>query len=351
MVRASTLIPPEAQSLLLAALLVGLVASVLAGLALGSVGVPIGDVWATIWHHVTGADVGTIDRATDTIVWTFRTPRALLAAVVGAGLAVAGAILQGVVRNPLADPYILGVSEGGAFGAVLAIAVGTAAVGRIALSLSAFAGAMLAMGVVLILGRRGGRIVPTRLVLAGVALGYLFSAGTAFLQLRIANGQSLAGVIFWLLGTVAAASWDDLGIPTVVVLASSVWLVLKARALNALLLGEDAATSLGEDVGRLRLQLLAVASLLTAVVVAVAGVIGFVGLMIPHVARMLVGPDHRRMLPVTILLGAVFLELVDIAARTVASPLELPLSVITAAIGAPFFLWLLWRSDRAVGVA
>lgn len=338
------------------ALLVGLggllVGAVLLGISVGSVNVPIADVWATVLRHLFGADPAIpVDRATDAIVWTFRVPRALLAAIVGAGLAIAGAILQAVVRNPLADPYILGVAQGGSFGAVLAIAVGTAAAGRLVLSGSAFLGAMLAMVVVLLLGRRHGRIVPTRLILAGVAIGFLFEAGTSFIQLRIAEGQSLAGVIFWLLGTVAAASWQDLGLPALVVLLATGWLMLRARPLNSLLLGEDAAAALGVDVGRMRLQLLVLASLVTAVIVAVAGGVAFVGLMIPHVARMLVGPDHRRMLPVTVLVGALFLELVDIAARTVAAPLELPLSVITAAIGAPFFLWLLWRTDRATGVA
>lgn len=348
----TSLFGPDRQALLLVGLTILLVVAVLVGISVGSVNVPVGDVWSTIWRHLFGADPAVpVDKATDAIVWTFRVPRALLAAIVGAGLAIAGAILQAVVRNPLADPYILGVAQGGSFGAVIAIAVGTAAAGRLVLSGSAFLGAMLAMVAVLLLGRRHGRIVPTRLVLAGVAIGFLFEAGTSFIQLRIADGQSLAGVIFWLLGTVAAASWQDLGLPAFVVLATTGWLMLRARPLNALLLGEDAAAALGVDVGRMRLQLLVLASLVTAVIVAVAGGVAFVGLMIPHVARMLVGPDHRRMLPVTVLVGALFLELVDIAARTVAAPLELPLSVITAAIGAPFFLWLMWRTDRAAGIA
>ena len=348
----ASLVAPAHQPALLLGLSGLLIVSLLVGVSVGSVSVPLTDVWSTIWRHLFGADPAIpVDRATDAIVWTFRVPRALLAAIVGAGLAIAGAILQAVVRNPLADPYILGVAQGGSFGAVLAIAAGTAAVGRLALSGSAFLGAMLAMLVVLLLGRRHGRIVPTRLILAGVAIGFLFEAGTSFIQLRITEGQSLAGVIFWLLGTVAAASWQDLRLPALVVIATTIWLTLKARPLNSLLLGEDAAAALGVDVGRMRLQLLVLASLVTAVIVAVAGGVAFVGLMIPHVARMLVGPDHRRMLPVTVLVGAIFLELVDITARTIAAPLELPLSVITAAIGAPFFIWLLWRTDRAAGVA
>ena len=335
-----------------AVLLLALVGALLLAVSVGSVAVPVGDVWTVVGHHVRGlfTDPGPVpDESLDAIVWTFRVPRALLAAVVGAGLAVAGTALQAVVRNPLADPYVLGVVNGASFGAVLAITAGTAALGKTAVSGAAFVGGLASMLVVLVFGRRGGRVSPVRLVLAGVAVGYVFSAATSYLELRMSDGNSLAGVLFWLLGTVAAAAWSDLGVPSLVVLLSCGWLLLQARPLNALLAGDDAAVALGVSVSRFRLQLVVVASLLTGAVVAVAGGVGFVGLMVPHVARMLVGADHRRMLPVSVLLGAVFLTLADIAARTLARPLELPLSVVTAAIGGPFFLWLMTRGERGVG--
>lgn len=341
----------RARTLVLVPLLaVALVACVLLGITVGSVRYPVEDVWGVVVHHVFGVGAPP-DPTVDAIVWSFRVPRALLTVVIGAGLAVAGTALQAVVRNPLADPYVLGVMNGASFGAVLLLATATAAVGKAGLSIAAFAGALVAMGLVLVFGRRAGRVSPTRLVLAGVAIGYVFSAATSFVELRIAEGQSLAGVIFWLLGTVAAAAWSDLGIPSVVVALSTGYLLLQGRRLNALLAGDDAAVALGVSVQRLRLELVIVSSLLTGAVVAVAGGVGFVGLMVPHVARLLVGSDHRRMLPVTVLLGAVFLVLADTAARTLASPLELPLSVVTAAIGGPFFLWLMRRTDRVAGVA
>lgn len=345
--------PPRAgrlrQPVVVTLLLAGLVGSLLLAVSVGSVPVPVGDVWAVVGRHVQGLFTQTgpaPDESLDAIVWTFRVPRALLAAVVGAGLAVAGTALQAVVRNPLADPYVLGVVNGASFGAVLALTVGTAALGKTLLSVAAFAGGLVSLLVVLVFGRRGGRVSPVRLVLAGVAVGYVFSAATSYLELRMSDGNSLAGVVFWLLGTVAAAAWSDLGVPSLVVLLACGWLLLQARPLNALLAGDDAAVALGVPVSRFRLQLVVVASLLTGAAVAVAGGVGFVGLMVPHVARMLVGADHRRMLPVAVLLGAVFLTLSDVAARTLARPLELPLSVVTAAIGGPFFLWLMTRQER-----
>lgn len=345
--RGSGLIPGRWYGPFVVSLVVLLAASIIIGISVGSVNIPLDIVWRVIADHVIWfADVEPADRINNGIIWEFRVPRALLGAVVGAALAVAGVILQAVIRNPLADPYILGVVQGGSFGAVLAIAGFTAAAGKEVLSGAAFAGAMVSLILVLFLGRRHGRLVSTRLVLSGVAIGYLFSAGTSYIELQIAEGNSLAGVLFWLLGTVAAASWEDLGIPTIAVMLSMVWLLLQARPLNALLAGEETAASLGVDVSRLRFQLLTVTAVLTGAVVAVAGGVGFVGLMVPHTARLLVGPDHRRLLPVAALTGASFLVLVDIGARVLARPVELPLSVITAAIGAPFFLWLMRRSEH-----
>ena len=348
--RGAYLIGSRGYPLLLGLLVATLVLSFLVAVSVGSVSLPLGTVWNAVLDHVLWwRDVDAVERLTDAIIWKFRVPRALLAIVVGAGLAVAGTVLQAIVRNALADPYVMGVAQGGSFGAVLVIALGVAAESRWALSIGAFAGAMVSLLMVVVLGRRSGRVSPTRLVLSGVAIGYLFDSATSFLQLRFSEGEGLAGIVFWLLGTVAAAAWSDLGIPAAIVVGCTGWLMVQARPLNAMLAGDESATALGVDVGRFRMKLLIVASLLTGTVVAVAGGVGFVGLMIPHVVRMLVGPDHRRVLPVAVLLGGIFLELVDVLARTAASPLELPLSVVTAAIGAPFFLWLMRRSERATG--
>lgn len=321
---------------------------VVAAVGTGSVPVPPGEVWSVVVAHLTGTPPA--DPLADQIIWQVRTPRVLLAFLVGAGLAVAGAVLQVVVRNPLADPYVLGVSSGASLAAVAVLTLGgTAGAGlgaAIGVSGAAFAGAVVTLLLVLALGRHQGGLHPSRLLLAGVALSYLFQAGTTFLQLRVSSNQ-LAAVLFWLLGTVGGAEWSELLVPLALVTAAMLWLLGQARRLNALHLGDDAATSLGVDVHRLRWWLLAVAAALTAAVIAVAGGVGFVGLVAPHAVRMLIGPDHRRLLPAAALTGGLFLVLADLLGRVVVAPLELPLGVVTAAAGVPFFLILLRRSGGA----
>ncbi|GAA1299156.1 iron ABC transporter permease [Streptomyces sanglieri] len=324
--------------MLTAALLVSMVLAV----GIGAVNVPAGDVWTVLVHHATGR--GAVDDiALDQIVWQFRTPRVVLAAVVGAGLAVAGAVLQTLVSNPLADPTVLGFSHGASLGAVLVITLGGAGLGGLGVSGAAFVGALLAGLLVFALGQRRGRLAPTRLVLAGVAVGYVLLSATSFVQLR-ATPTELRGVMFWMLGSVSGARWSQLPTVTAVVAIGTALLASFGRRLNALLAGDESATSLGVDVHRTRAVLLVVAALLTGTVIAVAGGIGFVGLMIPHLVRLALGADHRRLLPLSALLGAVYLVLVDLLSRTVNRPNELPLGILTALLGAPFFLWLLRRN-------
>ncbi|MBR8642793.1 iron ABC transporter permease [Streptomyces tuirus] len=311
-------------------------------ISIGAVTVPVGDVWQIVWWHLTGAGRAP-DPATDQIVWNFRTPRVVLAALVGAGLAISGVVLQAVVANPLADPYVLGVSSGASLGAVLVITLTGGALGGLGVSSAAFAGAAAAAALVFLLGRKSGRLAPTRLVLSGVAVGYLFLAATSYLQLR-ATPTELRTVMFWMLGSVAGAKWDQLPVVSTVVVTATVALALFGRRLNALLVGDESATALGVDVHRLRAVLLALSSLVTGTVIAVAGGIGFVGLMIPHLVRLTTGADHRRLLPRAALVGAVYLVLVDLLSRTVNRPNELPLGILTALFGAPFFLWLLRRN-------
>lgn len=278
------------------------------------------------------------------IVWEYRLPRTLLAAIVGAGLALVGTTLQAVVRNPLADPWVLGVSSGAGLGAVASLVVAGAWFAVVPLPVAAFMGATCATALLFGLARRQGRLTPLRLVLSGVALSYLFSAATNYLVLTT-DAERVFGVLFFLLGSVASAGWNDLAVPLAVVLAGLVHLTARVRALNALLAGDEAATSLGIHLDRLRGELLLLTSLMTGVMVAVSGGIGFVGLVIPHLSRLFVGADHRRLIPVAALVGAIFLVLVDLVARTVAAPVELPIGVVTAAIGAPFFLWLMRRRN------
>jgi iron complex transport system permease protein len=325
--------------LLLAGLSGALVLSIAFAIATGTVSVPLGRVVEILWGHLS-ADATGLDPLNDQIVWDFRTPRVLLAALAGGGLSLAGVCLQALVRNPLADPYLLGVSSGASLGAVIAFTTGGALVAGLGVTGAAFAGSLLSLVVVFVMAQRGGRLLGSSLVLAGVAVAALGNAATGYLQLQ-ASPTELRRVMFWLLGSVSGAKWADLGVPAATIVLAAVWLLTQGRSMNALSVGDDTAAGLGVNVHQLRVLLLVAASLLTATVVSVAGGIGFVGLIVPHAARLVVGPDHRKVLPVSLLTGAVFLVLVDLVTRTIDEPNEMPIGIFTAVLGAPFFLMLL----------
>lgn len=340
-----------ATRILVSTLSVLLGAVVVASTSVGTIPVaPLEAMKIIVGHMIPGMpwmSDGTLTPLQDSAVWQFRLPRILLAALTGAALALAGALLQAVVHNSLAEPYILGVSAGAGVGAVSFIVLGIG-VSSLGIGASAFVGALVATAAVYLLARKNGRIAPQRLILAGVALGSLFSAITSYLTIST-DAQNVFSIMFFLLGSVSAATMHQLVLPVIALFSVGVFTALRARALNALLIGDDAANSLGINVNRLRTTVLIAAALLTASVVAVSGGIGFVGLIIPHIARIIVGSDHRKMLPVALLSGAVFLTTCDLLARTLAAPSEIPLGVLTALVGAPFFLWLL-RRDRADNV-
>lgn len=332
--------------------LVAVVVLVVVSAATGTVPVTLGEAARLcLGHLVPGMpwmSDGSLTPLQDQAVWQFRVPRALLAACAGAGLALAGALMQAVVRNPLAEPYVLGVSAGAGLGAVLVITLGSTAVGGLGLGAAAFVGATLTSALVASLARLHGTVAPTRMILCGVAVGSLLSALTSYLTLTT-DAQNVVSVLFFLLGSVSAA---DLGAVGVAGLALAVALpvsLLLAGRMDALVAGDEAATALGVDVDRLRLVLMLVASLLTGAVVSVSGGIGFVGLVVPHVARILVGGRHRRLIPVAVAGGAAFLVLADLLARTAAAPTEVPLGILTAVVGAPFFLWLVRRDAASAG--
>ncbi len=325
------------------------VIAVLLSVGVGSVLIPPDRVVSVIGDRLLPGLVGT--SATDTearIIWEFRLPRALLAVAIGAALAVAGAVLQAVVRNPLADPFVFGVSSGASVAAVAALTLTGGLLVTVSVPLAAFAGALATTLLVFLLAQRRGRVTPNRLVLAGVAMSYLLSSITSYLVLRAsAPGEGVSAVLSWLSGSLAAADWGDLGLPTLVLVVTVTVLVLMARVLNAFLVGDETAASLGVDVGRVRLILFVITSLLVGVAVSVSGAIGFVGLVVPHAIRMIVGSDHRWVLPAAALAGALLLVVVDIAARLILAPSEVPVGLLTAAIGAPFFLFLMRRSGRS----
>lgn len=284
-----------------------------------------------------------------TIVLDLRLPRAALAGLVGAALSVSGASFQALLRNPLAEPYILGVSGGAAVGAVAAVVLGWAAAGPWALPGAAFLGALLAIGLVLRIAVRTGYALDTRvLLLAGVVLGAFFNA-LIFLLLTFAEARTFRSAVFWMMGSLSGADWASVGALAAYLVPGALLLLGLARALNLLAVGEETALYLGTRVGRVKLAVYAAASLLVAAAVAVSGAIGFVGLIVPHAVRLAWGSDHRFLLPASFLLGAAFLILADTAARTAAAPAEIPVGVVTALVGVPLFVVLLVRSRPARG--
>jgi iron complex transport system permease protein len=320
-----------------------LLLSIAAAIAIGPADIALADVYAVVGQHLGLGDAG-LSRIQEGIVWELRLPRTLLATVCGAGLALCGAILQSLLRNPLADPFVLGISSGASTGAVLVIVAGIGG-GLVGLASGAFVGALVAFGLVLALAALAGGGTE-RVVLAGVAGTQLFAAVTSFVVFSSADAEQTRGVLFWLLGSLSGASWNDVAVCAGVCGLGLLLCLTQASALDALAFGEDTASALGVEVGRVRVLLLVITALLTAVLVSAAGAIGFVGLALPHAARMLVGPGHRRLLPATALAGAIFLVWVDTAARTLFAPQELPVGVVTALLGVPAFAAILARAGR-----
>jgi iron complex transport system permease protein len=333
-------------AVVLAACAVLLIVTMTLGVAIGSV--PLSPV--AVWHVVVGGMAGHPENSvTGIIVWQIRLPRVLLAAVVGAALTTAGTVVQVLVRNALADPFLLGVSSGASVGATAVLLLGVfASLGVWAISVGSILGALAAMAAVFAVSRSGRGLAPTQLILCGVVMSALFESVTSFLIFR-GNPQATQVVLFWLLGSFGLASWNQLPIPALALAAAMVYLLAQARALNALAMGAEPAASLGVDVRQLRLNLFLVTSLMAGVAVAVSGVIGFVGLVVPHIVRLMVGSDHRRVLPTGVLFGASFMVLGDLLARTIVAPQEMPIGVITAFIGAPTLIVLIRRRPYLYG--
>ncbi|MET3506392.1 FecCD family ABC transporter permease [Halalkalibacter oceani] len=283
----------------------------------------------------------------ENIVWGLRMPRVLLGMIVGASLAVTGVTMQALVRNHLADPFILGISSGAAATATLGMLFGVFAfLGTYALSISAFIGAAATIIIVYTISRVKGRINITQLLLSGVAIAMIMDAITNIITLSAPNALGLHNATFWMSGSLAGAKWGYLQLPLIVIVICMTVLMIQHRALNALLLGDEAAGTLGFNVSRLQKLLVLIASLLAGVTIAVSGSIGFIGLMVPHMTRLLIGSDHKRVLIVSALLGGIIVVWTDVAARMVIAPQELPIGLLTALVGGPFFIWLLKRKSR-----
>ncbi|WP_091629087.1 iron ABC transporter permease [Amycolatopsis saalfeldensis] len=329
---------------ILLGLLGALLASVVVAVGIGTVAVPVTHTWAFLRAGLVGGTIGPGDVGQYRIIWDIRLPRVLLAVVVGAGLATVGVAIQAMVRNALAEPFVLGISSGASVGATAVALFGVfASMGIYALSVGAFLAALGATVIVYLVARTREGLTPLRLVLTGTAMSYGFFAVTTVLVFQAPNGEAARSALFWLLGSLAGANWASLPVAAIVVVAGALLLFALSGRLNALAMGDEAATTLGVSVPRLRVLLFVVCSAMTGVLVAVSGAIGFVGLILPHLVRLAVGADHRRVLAVAPLAGAVFLVWVDVAARVLAAPEELPIGVLTAAVGVPAFLVLMRR--------
>lgn len=338
------------SAVLVAGLAVALLVSLFVAIGLGSAMVSPADTARYLWAAVTGGTISADEVTRYQIIWQIRTPRVLLAATVGAGLATVGATIQALVRNSLADPYILGVSSGASVGAVTVSLFGAlSALGIYAVSVGAFLGAIGATILVYTIAYGKTGASPLRLVLTGVALSFGFQAVMSVMIYFAPTGEAIGTVLFWTMGSFGAATWGALPIAAAVVLAGAAVIRRFSRPLDVMSLGDETAASLGIDATQIRKTLFVITAVMTGAMVAVSGTIGFIGLVTPHITRMVIGATHARLLLVTPLIGASLMVWVDLLARTLAAPRELPVGVLTAIIGVPVFLYLMRRKGYVFG--
>ena len=321
-----------------------LLMSLSVAVSVGAVSVPLPTVWGIMANKLVPNLISADWSAgREAIVWDIRLPRAILACLVGAGLAIVGASLQAVTRNPLADPHLLGISAGGAFGAILALLHTGLFIGLLTVPLMAFVGALAATLIVLGVSQFAAATTADRLVLAGVAVSFIVMSAANVL-IFLGDPRAAHTVVFWMLGGLGLAQWDQLAYPAIILVLCGAYFAANTRNLNAMTIGDETAATLGIAVGRFRLTVFVVGALITGVMVAFSGIIGFVGLMIPHIVRLVVGGDYARVLPVSALGGAIFLTWADIFARTLMAPDDIPIGIVTGLIGGVFFIWLLRRN-------
>ena len=322
-------------------------ASIVFAIHIGAVDLTPEWIYQILVNHLTGKEIYAVEwpAYADGIVWGMRLPKVLVASCVGAGLSLVGILMQAMTKNSMADPYLLGISSGASAGATAAILVGSLPIiGAVTVQAGAFIGAIVSSVLVFILAGASGRVSSTKLILSGTAISALFSSMSNFLIFMQNNEKKLSSVLFWMSGSFASAKRADV-LPVFIVLIICIVIILSEnRALDALLLGEEMAITIGVDVPKLKILIIIMSALVTGIMVSVSGTIGFVGLVIPHISRSLVGTAHKRMVPFSALLGAILMIWADAIARVVVAPSELPIGVVTAFIGAPFFLFLLRKS-------
>ena len=334
------------QWLVIIMLLLALVVIMIFSVTQGSVKIPVAQVLEIIHAHLWGTQLSGIDEANNFIVLQVRLPRILLAAMVGSTLAVSGTAFQAIFRNPMADPYVMGVSSGAAFGATLGIVfgLGTSLFSMSAVSVMAFAGAIVTVFLVYELARTGGKVATMNILLAGIVVNAILSALISLIMILFHN--DIDQIVIWTMGSLNAATWEQVKLLIIPMLLGSIWLMAQSRELNALLLGEEEAVNMGIPVDRIKRRVLVGVSFLAACAVSVSGIIGFVGLIVPHLFRLIFGSNHKLLIPASVLGGASFLLICDTVARSLVPNMEVPVGIVTAILGGPFFLILLQNHKR-----
>ena len=329
--------------------------SIIASVSIGQVSIPFIDSCKIVLYQITGINIGhidtTISKMTLEIIWQIRFPRVLLALFVGSGLALCGSVMQATIQNPLADPYLLGISSGASLGATLSIILGYQfnLFGESNLMIWAFLGALLATFLVLLLSSIGEKMSVIKLILAGTVVNALFTALSNLFIYFAKDAEGVRSVSFWTMGSLATADWDDLPLIATTIIIIAVFFLSQWRIMNAMLMGDDAAITLGININTYRKAFLVISAALTGIIVSTCGIIGFVGLIIPHIVRIFTGSNHHQLLPIVILVGAIFLIWTDLLARSIIPNSELPIGIVTSLLGAPVFMHMLIKKKYGFG--
>ncbi|MGM7634249.1 FecCD family ABC transporter permease [Bacillus sp. Hm123] len=344
------------SSIIIVILLIALIISVVVSVSIGQVSIPYNQSFWILVEHITGLHTSYVTEDADgmflDVIWQIRFPRVLLAMVTGAGLALCGTIMQASVQNPLADPFILGISSGASLGATFSIMLGFGVggiLGELGVATWAFIGALCAAVLVLGLASIGGKTSSVKLILAGTVINALCSAFSNFIIYFAKNAEGIRSISFWTMGSLSSAEWETLPFITAVVLLAGVFFLFQFRILNTMLMGEETAVTLGINLNYYRRLYMIIASIVTGVLVSTCGIIGFVGLIVPHIVRSVVGSNHKRLVPVALLFGSLFMIWADVFARTIIHNGELPLGIVTSLLGAPVFMYMLIKKSYGFG--
>ncbi|MGL4990270.1 MAG: FecCD family ABC transporter permease [Sarcina sp.] len=328
-----------------------LVISIVIGIAFGSTSISPEIVYKFLFGKLTGAQIHLdVNASVEAIIWEIRLPRVILAAITGGALALCGVLMQCVTRNSIADPYILGISSGASAGAVSVIVIGGSVMGGISVAGGAFLGALLCGVLVFVIGTQCGRTsATTRLVLSGLALSTIFSALTNLLIYSAENSNQAKAAMFWTMGSLGGAKWESILMPFITLIIVIVISFVLSKSLDLLLFGDDSAIMLGMNVKRIKTIIILASTILISVIVSLTGAIGFIGLVVPHIIRTITGSNHKQLIVLSTLLGGIFLICSDVLARVIFAPKEVPIGIITALIGGPFFLWLISKNNYSFG--